>query len=874
MTLKNDFIPFATRSDANVNSQAEYVANSFISTNTGIPPYTTPLSSRLLNKALRQGIAGSNALGKLLNHVNVDALDNTEFSTNLISTLPKLVSSATVARTMTPVANEYILIPSTDGGLFVGSTASASDNGGSYCGTCISAATGSWNRIYDGFIQVKWFGAKGDSTTDDTSAIRNALSAGSIAFHPGDFLVSANISVPSYRILAGNNTYLIYQSSWSPTGSFLILSGITDVEVYNITFQGKGVYHASNFTDEYNHPDSIGFSNSHTGIKVTHSNNISLHDNQFIGLCQPINIQNSYFINIVGNNFQTVGDIGIYIGSSSRVHITGMNLFTDINGGLYQDGTIPDNALADGIHVNIGSTILVEGNSITRYNRAGIYLDTYIADTNISNNSINNGTSTTIALSGIYADVATASSDTCTIQNNIIVTSNANISIGISSTGGRVVENTVSGCASIGIQGTYCSILNNKVRANEIGIQVSSQSLYVPTTTTTSVVAHTEVKGNTVSNNNKTGIHIYRCKGVIGVKDNTILDNGATSVSDQNHCSGVLIQGVYTYDQMLSISNNLFMNYYPWTSSTGDAADYVEPIQGQSYAVFYLADDGHQLFQESSLIGNTFIFNNPTPFYPTCLTKKPCSFGYDTNGGKIVNEVMNGNAFQNYNQKLPFLNTLYAAGKQNIVGYSSTEPASSRATNTQSLSGVTWSPTTGGITGSFEEGWDFTLSSDQNAYIESSSIRYSNFDDTNARYTLHFHIITPPPTKNGYDNKYILIDFLGKFYNLPITGTSPYFGIITTRGTASPTTIKLHNYNLNSNRAYWMMCKIEIVSITYTTYDPAWGGLTPNAGDIVLNTTSAAASPTGWIYTHQTDGYPNGDWIPYGTTGVHSRDPI
>ena len=72
------------------------------------------------------------------------------------------------------------------------------DNGG----TVIipnSGGTGRWNRIYDSGISVKWFGAKGDSVTNDSAAINSAISS------------MISLSKPLYW---PKGTY-IYTGSWS-----------------------------------------------------------------------------------------------------------------------------------------------------------------------------------------------------------------------------------------------------------------------------------------------------------------------------------------------------------------------------------------------------------------------------------------------------------------------------------------------------------------------------------------------------------------------------------------------------------------------------------------------------------------------------------
>lgn len=103
-----------------------------------------------------------------------------------------------------------------DGGggqLYYDAAAVDADNGGTIIAP--SAGAGRWKRIYSGALNVRWFGAKGDGTTDDTAALQAAFNMrGAIRLPAGQYVISTAIN-------ATNNwsaQMTVFGDGWTETG--------------------------------------------------------------------------------------------------------------------------------------------------------------------------------------------------------------------------------------------------------------------------------------------------------------------------------------------------------------------------------------------------------------------------------------------------------------------------------------------------------------------------------------------------------------------------------------------------------------------------------------------------------------------------------
>lgn len=86
-------------------------------------------------------------------------------------------------------------------------------------------------------VSVKDYGAVGDGSTDDTTAIQNALDANSDIYFPtGNYVVSSTLTVPSFRRLEGGPNAVI----WVASGGLVDVLKVP-VDSSNVVFRGINV---------------------------------------------------------------------------------------------------------------------------------------------------------------------------------------------------------------------------------------------------------------------------------------------------------------------------------------------------------------------------------------------------------------------------------------------------------------------------------------------------------------------------------------------------------------------------------------------------------------------------------------------------------
>ena len=202
-------------------------------------------------------------------------------------------------------------------------------------GTVIIATIGGTDYVYelqyDGPVNVKWFGAKGDGATDDTVAIQNTINFASlnktanfnslykenpvkVIVPDGIYLISASIDITKSHIwLIGegrpvfkatsaiNNTSFIITLNYEATDS----GSLYDMKISNISFQriNSNPYLSGYDSSTFGSGAGYNFINSCNGIYVGNVHYSIIENCHFIGLRCGIKQIGSWLFDIKGCNF-------------------------------------------------------------------------------------------------------------------------------------------------------------------------------------------------------------------------------------------------------------------------------------------------------------------------------------------------------------------------------------------------------------------------------------------------------------------------------------------------------------------------------------------------------------------------------------------
>ncbi|MDE3185293.1 MAG: right-handed parallel beta-helix repeat-containing protein [Bacteroidota bacterium] len=316
------------------------------------------------------------------------------------------VASITALENYTGNSNTVIVQDSLRGGTFNYVASATPDSGTVFP----RFGGGYWKRQFSGDVNVKWFGAKGDSSTDDTYAINQAFKSGFNSYIPaGKYMVNDTTGVlypqSNTHITLNKNAYLIAIANRQDYYTIVAMQ-----DVNNVIFEGGHIV-----GERYAHTGSTG--GYGLGIAVNGSSNITVK-NVEIRDCwgDGFNVKKSASSSYSSN----INLIDCDINHNRRNNITVQSVHDILitrNEIDSANGTVPQAAID--IEPNAGDSIPYNVNIAENYMRgntgSGVNLGSFAKQVDISKNYIN-GVDNAITIS----PTDSTQSANITIDGNVI----------------------------------------------------------------------------------------------------------------------------------------------------------------------------------------------------------------------------------------------------------------------------------------------------------------------------------------------------------------------------------------------------------------------------------------------------------------------
>lgn len=190
--------------------------------------------------------------GEIPSATKLNRLGEGTFGVNTLADMEALDVSDLTTGDAVIVLGYYSVGDGGGGTFYYDSSSSATPNGGTIIAP--DSGSGRWIRIYSGAINVRWFGAKGDNSNDDTAEIQAAidyaesLSRATVYAPAGRYLVSATLTINSSGVnIVGDGMWDTVITRSGNFGDTMLFTGndgtgtvISDVGISNIAFQSTG----------------------------------------------------------------------------------------------------------------------------------------------------------------------------------------------------------------------------------------------------------------------------------------------------------------------------------------------------------------------------------------------------------------------------------------------------------------------------------------------------------------------------------------------------------------------------------------------------------------------------------------------------------
>lgn len=442
----------------------------------------------------------------------------------------------------------------TDGSLGINYDPTSQHNGGTIFDPAVaagvyepdteSASTGCWVRQYDGAVNVKWFGAKGTGTVNDTSAVEKVINTfTAIIIKDGTFAVdidTLHVTQNDTYIAQVNSTIIPYTALATNTLSLLTISA------NNVTLENLSM----------NIPaDKLGTGWDAAGACVTANaaSRLAILGCRFIGY-----YRRAVQLNAGCNNARVINNL---FNSSHGIDGFSYNVnCADSDGCIISDNQIDGGqaGVVLGFGASVTSNTVISNNVINNVDEIGIDCGSGVEDTIINGNCIKNcifgairyGQASYYAMRGI-------------ISNNIVTDGGTSAAPAISSQAEygftsrpsmdatKIIGNTVTGDCSAGIsvaQGpfiiadnnitdisdgdgvqllyrcNYSSLKNNKI------YRCSSRGIYVHTGNQSQPITHVNIVDNDIVDNAGGGLMFDSAANNFKILNNLFEDSGGAGL--------------------------------------------------------------------------------------------------------------------------------------------------------------------------------------------------------------------------------------------------------------------------------------------------------------------------------------------------------
>lgn len=306
----------------------------------------------------------------------------------------------------------------------------------------------SWlNRAGGGIFNVKAFGAEGDGTTDDTSAIQSAITAGSggVVFLPkGTYLVSAKLTLTEGTQLVGSqagSTKLYVTSDLSlATREGVITAGLgaDSIGIHNLTIEDTS---SDNVLIGITECNNVRIQN----CKFLNASNASAGASHVVCVFHASGASANYSNIVIKDNFFQVTRGAVLVQGAGAGYIDDVVVSGNISSGAVTAGASPEvikidkrirrvsvldnhvdaNLVADSVGILVEEGVLgvnVSNNHIQNCQEAGVLVgpgqtDVACADVLISGNEIRD--ITTGLGNGVFLDCGTDTASNYVVSGNV-----------------------------------------------------------------------------------------------------------------------------------------------------------------------------------------------------------------------------------------------------------------------------------------------------------------------------------------------------------------------------------------------------------------------------------------------------------------------